>query len=254
MRYSEFMHDLVRKAGVDIVRWPKRPDDTLMSWTIKSLIEAQDINCVLDVGANKGQFGKELRSLGYQGRIVSFEPSPASFEALSQLTSGDTAWQVRQIGLAAKPGTATLHIHKASVFDSLHPSLPRTELPDTIEEIPSYAGNGEVTVTLSTLAAEYGDSITGIDNPKILLKSDTQGHDLDVINGAQGLPHQVVAVLVELSVQAIYAGQPYMTHVMDRLKEEDFIPIAFQPVNYSLDKLRVVEFDGLFVRQHPRVA
>ena len=249
MRYTEFMHSLLHRAGIDLVRWPSRPDKSLMSWTLKSLMQSYGINCVFDVGANIGQFGQELRSLGYSGRIVSFEPSPASFQELTRLSARDAAWRIRQIGLADKPGTGTLHIHEASVFDSLHPALPQAELPDTMNTIPSYADSGEITVTLSTLAAEYDDSIAGISNPRILLKSDTQGHDLDVIAGAQGLSHAVVAVLVELSVQAIYSDQPYMTHVIDKLKEEGFVPVAFQPVSYSLDNLRVIEFDGLFARQ-----
>jgi FkbM family methyltransferase len=249
MRHTRFAHALLRRAGVDIIRWPKRPDDSLMSWTLNSLIETAGINCVLDVGANTGQFGQLLRSLGYRGRIVSFEPSPSSFRSLSQVAARDSNWRVQQIALAAKPGTAELHTHGESVFDSLHPSLEPGQLPDVIAGIPEYADKGAVTVPLSTLAVEYAASVAGVGSPRVLLKSDTQGHDLDVIAGAQGLPREVLAVLVELSVQPVYADQPYLTRVIDRLKEENFLPIAFQPVTYALDELRVVEFDGLFLRQ-----
>ena len=117
------------------------------------------------------------------------------------------------------------------------------------ESYPGYSDTGTSTVTLSTLADEYESAVAGIANPRVLLKSDTQGHDLNVIEGAQGLPENVVAVLVELSVQPIYEEQPYMTRVIDRLKEEGFIPIAFSPVTTSFDKLRVIEFDGVFVRK-----
>lgn len=254
MRYTGFARALLRRAGVDIIRWPKRPDEFLMSWTISSLIKTTGINCVLDVGANSGQFGRLLRSLGYTGRIVSFEPSPRAFQSLSQVASRDDAWRVHQLGLAAKPGSAELHTHASSVFDSLHSSLDGTALPDVIDGIPEYADRGTVTVNLSTLATEYAGAVEGISSPRILLKSDTQGHDLDVIAGAQGLPENVLAVLVELSVQPIYADQPSMTQVMERLREEDFIPIAFQPVTRSLDELRVVEFDGLFARRQLRTA
>lgn len=255
MHIPWFAHVLLRRAGIDIIPWPNRPDDHLVNWAITSLIETQGINCVLDVGANEGQFGQLVRLLGYHGRIVSFEPSPVSFRKLNQMASRDDSWHTRQVGLAAKPGTAELYMHRSSVFDSLHPSLLRgAELPDVIEAERGYADTKTSTVTLSTLADEYENAVAGISNPRVLLKSDTQGHDLDVIKGAQGLPEHVVAVIVELSVQPIYEDQPYMTQVIDRLKEEDFIPIVFGPVTPLSDNLRVVEFDGVFVRQHKKLA
>jgi FkbM family methyltransferase len=251
MYIPKFARSLIRRAEVDVFRWSKRrPDAILTDWAISSLVESQGINCVLDVGANEGQFGQLIRSMGYRGRIVSFEPSPRSFQKLNQRASRDGSWQTRRLGLAAKPGTAELFMHGDSVLDSLHSSIPhRTELPDTFESYPGYANTGTSTVTLSTLADEYESAVAGIANPRVLFKSDTQGHDLNVIEGAQGIPENVVAVLVELSVQPIYEEQPYLTRVIDRLKEEDFIPIAFCPVTTSFDKLRVIEFDGVFVRK-----
>jgi FkbM family methyltransferase len=249
MRYPQAVRDALHKIGWDITRWPRRPDDSVMDWMLRSVIETLNINCVLDVGANKGQFGQLLRSMDYKGRIVSFEPSPTSFETVSRLATHDGSWLTRQVGLAAKPGTATLHMHDTSAFDSLHASLQKSELPDSIGAYPGYTGQGAVTVQLSTLAAEFAEAVSGINSPKVLLKSDTQGHDLEVIAGAQGISQQVAAVLVELSVQAIYEEQPYMTRVMDSLKDEGFVPVAFQPVTRSFDELHVVEFDGLFLRQ-----
>jgi hypothetical protein len=39
-----------------------------------------------------------------------------------------------------------------------------------------------------------------------------------------------------------------MVKVIDVLDGEGFMPVAFQPVNRATDRLRVVEFDGLFMR------
>jgi hypothetical protein len=103
-------------------------------------------------------------------------------------------------------------------------------------------------VTLSTLGSEFPGIVSGLDVPRVLLKSDTQGHDAEVLLGASGLPPEIVAVLVELSAQPIYDGQPRMTKVMDILLDEGFTPVAFQPLFQSSDGLRMVELDGLFMR------
>jgi FkbM family methyltransferase len=219
-----------------------------MGWALAAVLSAQQVNCVLDVGANRGQFGQQIRSLGYTGRIVSFEPSPAVLPALSATAARDGQWEVRPLALGAKPGEATLHLHADPVFDSLHEDLAKESQPDSIASFAEFSEVDTATVTLSTLAIEYPEAVAGLSEPRVLLKLDTQGNDLDVLTGAGDLSPQVVAVLVELSVQAIYQGQPRMTQMIDVLQEDGFTPVAFQPVSRSFDNLRVVEFDGLFMR------
>jgi FkbM family methyltransferase len=236
------MRNLMRRAGFDVVRWPRRPGDVL-DWALEAVLRSRDINCVIDVGGNRGDFGKLVRVLGHTGRIVSFEPSPSTLPALAAVAARDARWEVRPVGLSAEPGTAELRLHKGPELDSL-----LSALPGVVDQIPIIAEVGTATVTLSTLAAEYPNIISGLAAPRILLKSDTQGHDAEVLLGAKGLPPEIVAVLIELSAQPIYDGQPRMTKVMDILLDEGFAPVAFQPLFHSSDGLRIVELDGLFMR------
>jgi FkbM family methyltransferase len=242
LRLPSNMRNLMRRAGFDVVRWPRRPDDVL-DWALRAVLHSRDINCVIDVGANRGNFGQLVRTLGYAGRIVSFEPSPSTLPTLSAVAARDAQWEVRPVGLSAQPGTAELRLHKGPELDSL-----LNALPGVVDQIPIIAEVGTATVALSTLAIEYPGIIAGLDAPRVLLKSDTQGHDAEVLMGAKGLPPEVVAVLVELSAQPIYDGQPRMTRVMDILLDDGFTPVAFQPLFQSSDGLRMVELDGLFMR------
>jgi FkbM family methyltransferase len=234
----------MHRAGVDVGRWPRYHDDVL-DWSLRSLLRARDINCVIDVGGNVGHFGQLVRTLGYEGRIVSFEPSPTALPTLNAAAARDRSWVVRAVGLSCEPGAAQLHLHEASELDSL-----LTATPDAVSRSIRMTEVGTATVNLSTLAIELPQAIANIDSPRVLLKSDTQGHDFEVLKGAEGsLPSEVVAVLVELSAEAIYAGQPRLTRVMDFLMDDGFSPVAFQPISQSpADGLRIIELDGLFMR------
>lgn len=220
----------------------------MLDWSITHVLHALDINCVLDVGANRGQFGEHMRSLGYTGRIVSFEPSPNVLPALNAVAARDGSWQVCPVGLSSEAGTAQLNLHAIPEFDSLHAARPEYTTQESYERLPEFRKIDTAMVTLSTLAIEFPGAVAGITEPRVLLKSDTQGHELEVLAGAKGLPGEVRAVLLELSVQAIYEDQPFMTWVVDALFAEGFAPVAFQPVSRSADQLRMVELDGLFMR------
>jgi hypothetical protein len=111
-------------------------------------------------------------------------------------------------------------------------------------------GTGTAPITMSTLADEFEQIVAGIEEPHVLLKLDTQGHDAEVLRGAgdKGLDQAVVAVLAELAAQPIYSGQPLLTTVMDLIMTDEFTPVAFEPWFESSDGLRMVELDALFMR------
>ena len=167
------------------------------------MLGVQRINCVLDVGANAGQFAKGLRSQGYAGRIVSFEPSSDALPMLLEATSFDRDWSVRAVALGREPRVATMHRFRNSLFNSLHEASDQTRdlFTDAVKV-------GEEQIRVSTLDHEYESSVQGITNPRVLLKSDTQGHDLDVIEGGLGVLPDISAILVELSVSPSIGTNP----------------------------------------------
>jgi SAM-dependent methyltransferase len=61
-------------------RIKKRKLHDTLEQHLAALLPQLAINCVVDVGANTGQFGAMLRRIGYAGRIVSFEPLRARRE------------------------------------------------------------------------------------------------------------------------------------------------------------------------------
>lgn len=166
------MRNLMHRAGFDVARWPRRPDDGVLDWALDAVLTSREINCVIDVGGNRGHFGERLRALGYRCRIVSFEPSPSTLPVIKQAAARDGRWEVRPVGLSASPGTAELRLHEGPELDSL-----LTAIPGVADQIPIMAETGTATVSLSTLAGEFPAIVAGIGSPRVLVKSDTQGHD-----------------------------------------------------------------------------
>jgi FkbM family methyltransferase len=235
------VRSFLRARGFDVTRYPHAYS---LQASLAAVVGVQHINCVLDVGANTGQFAKGLRSQGYAGRIVSFEPSSDALPMLLEATSFDRDWSVRAVALGRERRVATMHRFGNSLFNSLH------EVSDHTRDLFTDAVKvGEELIEVSTLDHEYESSVKGITNPRVLLKSDTQGHDLDVIEGGLGVLPDISAILVELSVSPIYRDQPGLIAVYGRLIDLGFRPSGMFPVNLGTDGLSVIEFDGVFVRR-----
>src|SRR5262249_33665755 len=110
---------LVHAFGYDIRRldsyFYKRPID---------FIRSRDIDLVVDVGANIGQYAESLRKDGYAGWIVSAEPVGAVHEALAERAAGDRRWKTLNVAFGERDGQAEINVSKASVFSSIRRQLP----------------------------------------------------------------------------------------------------------------------------------
>src|SRR4051794_1460216 len=102
------------------LRLPQPPIDRVseLSFLVR-LLKEQRIDCVLDVGANRGQFASELRAIGYGGHIVSFEPVGTEFAAMKERMARDPRWTGHQLALGRRTESLTISIPRLTVMSSL---------------------------------------------------------------------------------------------------------------------------------------
>ena len=132
------------------------------------------VDCVFDVGANRGQYATMLREhVGYRGPIVSYEPIPELADELRAVSAGDPDWHIEGLALDREGGPAVFHVMADTQFSSLH--APAADQPDIFA-----AGNSiarDVTVMRATLAAELPKWRERLGFARPFLKMDTQGND-----------------------------------------------------------------------------
>lgn len=231
---------ILRSIGLELHRFSP---DSSKNARLMACLDHCGINMVLDIGANEGQFGEELRAGGYTSGIVSFEPMADAHSKLLLRSRGDPKWQAAaRVAIGANRGTIELNVSANSVSSSVLPMLAAH-----MNAAPESAYSARETVPLLALDEAAAPYITEVDH--ILLKIDTQGYEWQVLDGAPELLSRSRAVLIELSLVQLYQGQRLWLECVARLEAAGFILWALEPVFVDLKSGRTLQMDGFFVRK-----
>lgn len=246
-RLKRFLLPRLRARGHLLVPEWRLPDIPLEEH-LRALIARYEVDVVVDVGANFGQFHDTVRTeVGFTGPIVSFEPVPKFRAQLEARRHTDSAWIVEPYALGSTHERAVIHVMESPGLSSLKdPDLAamRSLLP-----APDRAGmEGDEMIEVRRLDELASSHPVLAGAKRALLKTDTQGFDLEVIRGAGAFLAQTVAIQIELSVLPIYAEAPAYIDVIEQLHALGFDLSGMFPVTLDPD-LRVIEFDGIFVRR-----
>lgn len=207
---------------------------------LSKVFDVYKINKIIDVGANDGQFGQFLRSIGYRGDIYSFEPVSDAFKKLSLVSSSDSKWHVYNIALGSSSGDALINVSKHTVFSSL---LSPSDY--ALGRWSESQVDHQERIIIRTLDEWYAEgNISKSDS--VFLKMDTQGFDLEVFKGAKSTLPQVCALLSELSLIAVYDGMPNYMQSLSTYEAAGFAVSGFYPITRNKD-LSLNEVDCVLV-------
>ncbi|HET6942312.1 MAG TPA: FkbM family methyltransferase [Sphingomicrobium sp.] len=216
---------IIYRDGVAVVP-PRVGPDWGERRFLRRLLKELRVDCVFDVGANEGQYASDLRLIGYRGTIISFEPSPRSFERLSQISDRDPYWHVFDFALGSEAGEAQFNRMKESVYDSLR--------QPTTEETRHHAQFNQVVERVTVRVERLDTPFPGLKRrfgfTRPFLKTDTQGFDLEVFRGAQSVHPELVGLQCELALKRLYKGAPLMTDVLPEY-ERGFVLAGLFAVN-----------------------
>ena len=222
--------------GFDIKKYPTPELDRRIK-----LIQNFKIDVILDIGANIGQYGGEMRNLGFKGEIISFEPMKKAFEKLEKNASNDNNWKVFNWSIGEKDGQTTINVAKNSVSSSLLENLPQLT-----ESAPEAAFLEKETIEIRKLDSIFKD--LGLENKNIYLKIDTQGYEEMVLLGAKNSLALVSGIQIEMSFIPSYKGSITFDQMKNKLNDLGFHLVALENGFYDKKTGKQLEIDGIFFK------
>ncbi|MGI9120957.1 MAG: FkbM family methyltransferase [Acidimicrobiales bacterium] len=239
------LRNFLRGHGYEVVRVSNGMGaESLLGLHLAKLFDRLGISFVLDVGARVGEYGSWLRHNGFRGDIVSFEPVAANFEALHRRAEGDPRWAVHHLALGSSEGLSEINVTRQTHFSSF--------LAPNAYSLSEFGEGASVerreAVPVARLDAVLDEIVPATGDGRVFLKMDTQGWDLEVLEGAKGCIDRLVALQSEVSVRPLYDGMPHFSEVVARLEDLGFLLSGLFPVNLD-SQMAVVEFDCVALRQ-----
>jgi FkbM family methyltransferase len=187
----------------------------------RNIFDSLDIQFVMDIGANSGQWAKSVRANGYKGLLLSVEPTRKAFSILSADSVKDQNWKTLNCAIDVVAGSRKILISSneglsSSFFNLLddhkkaapHVELVREELVDTC--------------TLESLIVAHGKT-------RMYLKIDTQGSELLVLKSIQEETFsKIFAIEIEISLVGTYLEGPLIEEVISYLRARNFRPYRIE--------------------------
>ena len=196
---------------------------------------------MFDIGANVGQYGKDIRELGFNHDIISFEPLEDVYNILKKNTLKDKKWKCENIALGDFDGEAEINI-----AGNLSSSSLLEMLPSHLKSAPQSKYIGKETIVVKKLDSIFENYYADKDN--VYIKIDAQGYEKSILDGAEKSLENVSVLQIELSLVPLYQNSPIYTDMIEYLKTKGFELYGIEPGFSDQASGRLLQFDGVFVK------
>lgn len=168
--------------------WTKEPET--IHWIDRNLSESTDIGLLIDVGANIGIYSLYAAAVNSSISVLSVEPVPDTFRELNaniELNKKTNQISAFMVALSHESGFGTLK----NVDPRLGSSGAQIQIGTAGDDAPTKVLSGD------RLLKEGWEKRS--DDKKVMIKIDTDGNELDVLNGFVEAfkDGSIVTVLVE---------------------------------------------------------
>lgn len=218
------IHGALHALGYQLVRYERSgsAEDTTCPMgasvfrDVRVQLDAVPHPVVFDVGGNAGQSIAQLKQVLPTAEIHSFEPSASTFAVLSSNAGSYPDVHLVNAGVGAVTGSSTLFENENSETSSF------------LRPLETWWGEVVAESDVDVVALDDYCAAKGLDHID-LLKTDTQGFELEVLKGARGLmqSRSIRLILLEVIFAQLYEGAPSFDVIFRLLSDNGFELVSF---------------------------
>jgi FkbM family methyltransferase len=233
----ELNHKILGKFGWGVVL-----KSSTFNTQRNTVIRRLGMDLALDVGAN--EWASAVRTSGYAGTILSFEPDPRAISILRKNMQNDQEWKLYETALGNETSELIMFQFPEMVegMSSLKRPLNFTKFGEEI--VSSKDLIHEVLVPVRRLDDLLEDIEFG--NKKIHLKIDVQGFEMEVLQGSPCLLEKCSSVEIEMPLVNFYDGAVQFLELSKLLIDLGFTASTIQTERWSYPA--ALDCDALFIR------
>ena len=195
---------------------------------VKDSTRRHDVDLLIDLGANRGQFAIGVRTCGFRGQIVSFEPDAEIYNKLETAAKTDKNWETLNLAVV----DSEVESMSFNVSSNLGYSSSLLSFSDNASWVyPGLETSDKITVnciSLKSVLKKYESASS------IFIKADIQGFEKQLFSFFDLKNSQKVSgVMVEISLTPIYEGEWSVLECLTYFQLQGFKLIAVSPEDYS---------------------
>jgi len=214
--------------------WEQRQD---AMW--RAFLSHAEIQTIIDVGANTGQFAAMINRQCPTAAIISFEPLDACQAELHQVLRNVPGSKIIKAAVGERSGSMQMHSSEFTPCSSLLQGTAHLG-----EDYEKAAVTTKIDVEVVTLDEALADVEL---KENLLVKFDVQGYEIPAIRGARNILSRTRIVICEVCFfRRLYAGQPLFHEVYEELRSHGFTYMGNAEQSFRQTDGRVVEADAVF--------
>jgi FkbM family methyltransferase len=230
----------IEKPVLFKVELPRMLEKLNMEW-----FQSLNIDTVLDIGGNKGQFTKTISVLLPEARIYGFEPLPFCFDEFQKFADKNQLVKVFNVGIGDVSGKMSFE------SDSFSPSSSFLKMTDIHRQAYPYAGKEIKTVDVKIVRLDGFITSEKINlGNSLFIKIDVQGYEDKVLAGGKETIKKAKIVIVETSFSVLYESQPLFGEIYQTFHDLGFSFSGMLEQSVNPVTGEVLQGDAIFINKN----